>query len=408
MAAQALRSPQPRLVEKGDVRHGLTPATDFIPIGAFSRLLSGAAYHRAPGFPLGVTTVTEHRGNYQCPKPTTLTRAARATGPAAAAAAAGAGDGGNIRSAAVTTEAVAEWTVADMAEAEPYPLPEVRTRTCARTPKAWRASSPVPPLGARQVDAGGAPAGRVLPTAGEETLAAGYAYPGLSPGSRYLSRTPTIRLSPSARCSSARTALITWPRPPRSGITRYSPLATSCTRATASPLAGRVTSSSLPRTRTARTARGVAGLLAGDTDDLVQQREPGGPTEDIGGAVLRPLNSRKISDVVGWLGFPGTGRARSTGSSSAIPPRRRSMAKGSTPSPPRTLTTAACPASLRLRLAATSPVAAAVGRGSRKFQRQLGQWCQQLPDHQPTAGDELAVLRRPRQVHQDLLVGGTP
>ena len=38
---------------------------------------------------------------------------------------AGVGDGGNIRSAAVATEAFAEWTVEDMAQAEPYPLPEV-------------------------------------------------------------------------------------------------------------------------------------------------------------------------------------------------------------------------------------------------------------------------------------------
>ena len=88
--------------------------------------------------------------------------AAGGTGDRAAAAARRAGDGGNIRSPRRwPLRHCAEWTVEDMAQAEPYPLPEVSEEDLRAFAEGVGGPGAPEPAdeGAGQADAGGLPAG---------------------------------------------------------------------------------------------------------------------------------------------------------------------------------------------------------------------------------------------------------
>ena len=225
---------------------------------------------------------------------------------AAAAAAAGAGDGGNIRSAAVSTEAVAEWTVADMAEAEPYPLPEVSDEDLRAFAEgvAGQIAGPAD-AGAGKADAGGLPAGGAAQaTADEETLAAGYGYPApftrfevpfpytdypfVTVGKVFFTQNGSNYVASAA--SIGNYAILTAGHVVHAGNGQPSGWSTNLTFVPAY------------KDNAAPLGQWKASWLATRTT-WYNNGNPGGLTEDMGGAVLQTLNGRKISDVVGWLGF---------------------------------------------------------------------------------------------------------
>lgn len=221
-------------------------------------------------------------------------------GPTAAPAAA---EGGNIQSPLLAPAAAAEaWTVSAMLEAQPYPLPEVSEEDL----RAYAEGVAGPAAGgAGQVDAGGAPAGAgAAPTAGEETLAAGYSYPApftrfevpwpytdypfVTVGKVFFSQNGTNYVASAA--SIGNYAILTAGHVVHAGDGKPTGWSSNLVF--------------VPAYKDGSAPLGTwrASWLATRTT-WYNNGNPGGLTEDMGGAVLQPLNSRKISDVAGWLGF---------------------------------------------------------------------------------------------------------
>lgn len=219
------------------------------------------------------------------------------------------GDNGNIRSAATVAEmALAEWTVEAMLDAEPYPLPEV-SEDALRT----YAESMIDQLGGTEAsegggtDSGGAPAadGTVGEALGDaEALAAGYSYP--APFTRFevpcpYTQYPLVTIGKvfftqnghnyvASAASIGNYAILTAGHVVHAGDGKASGWSRNLVFVPAYKDGGR------PR------GTWAASWLATRTN-WYKHGNPGGLWEDIGGAVLHPLGGRKISQVIGWLGF---------------------------------------------------------------------------------------------------------
>jgi hypothetical protein len=226
-------------------------------------------------------------------------------GGAVTADAAPAADGGNIRSPLqAVTAAAAPWTVAEMQGAQPYPMPEVSeddlrdhaSRLAARLGSAGEG-------GEGGADPGGPPSSTGPTAAGAETLA-GYGYP--APFTRFEVPWPytdypqvTIgkcffRQNGGSYVASA------------ASIGNYAVLTAGHVVHAGD---GQPTGWSSNFVFVPAYKDGNAPLGQWQAAYLITRTvwynngNPGGLTEDIGGAVLRPLDGRKISEVVGWLGF---------------------------------------------------------------------------------------------------------
>ena len=229
-------------------------------------------------------------------------------GTADADAIAAAGDGGNIKSP-VTREAqaaLAAWTVEAMAEAEPYPMPEVSEAQLREQAEAVLDRA----AGAGGIDAGGAPSGGTGTAAGDfQTLAGGYGYP--APFTRFevpwpytqypqvtigkvffnqLDSQGQVRSYVASAASIGNSAILTAGHVVHSGNGKPDGWSTNLVFVPAYKDNVRPLGTWAASYLIARTA-------------WYNNGNPNGLTEDIGGAVLRPLNGRKISQVVGFLGF---------------------------------------------------------------------------------------------------------
>lgn len=217
------------------------------------------------------------------------------------------GDGGNIRSPATTAAMAAEWTVEAMLDAEPYPLPEVSEDDLRRHAESvLEQLGGSGPQGAGGTDAGGGPStGAAGPTADEfETLAGGYGYPG--PFTRFevpfpYTQYPFVTIGKvfftqngknyvASAASIGNHAILTAGHVVHAGNGRADGWSTNLVFVPAY------------KDNVRPLGTWAASWLATRTN-WFNNGNPGGLWEDIGGAVLHPLNNRKISEAVGWLGF---------------------------------------------------------------------------------------------------------
>jgi hypothetical protein len=216
-------------------------------------------------------------------------------------------DSGNIRSPITTAATAAEWTVEAMLDAQPYPLPEVSEDDLRRhAESALEQLGSVGPSDGGGSDAGGTPLGSPAATLddGSVTLASGYGYPApftrfevpfsytdyplVTIGKVFFTQNGTNYVASAA--SIGNYAILTAGHVVHAGDGQPSGWSTNLVF--------------VPAYRDGVRPLGSwpASWLATRTN-WYSNGNPGGLWEDIGGAVLHPLNGRKISEVVGWLGF---------------------------------------------------------------------------------------------------------
>jgi hypothetical protein len=218
-----------------------------------------------------------------------------------------AADAGNIRSPATAAATAAAWTLEAMRDAEPYPLPEVSDEDLRRHAEAAldQLGATGPSAGGGS-DSGGAPAGgtATAPTDDFETLAGGYGYP--APFTRFevpfpYTQYPLVTIGKvfftqngsnyvASAASIGNYAILTAGHVVHAGDGKPSGWSTNLVF--------------VPAYKDGVRPLGTwpASWLATRVN-WYNNGNPGGLWEDVGGAVLHPLNGRKISEAVGWLGF---------------------------------------------------------------------------------------------------------
>ena len=226
------------------------------------------------------------------------------TGPDAGPTAAG--DHGNIRSpvASDAQAAVAAWTTEAMADAEPYPMPEVSDEQLRQHAEALLERMGA--AGPGTADPAGMPAGGAMaaPADDTQTLAGGYGYP--APFTRFevpwpYTQYPQVTIGKvffkqnggsyvASAASIGNYAILTAGHVVHAGDAKPTGWSNDLVFVPA-------------HKDNVRPLGTWAASYLMTRSVWYNNGNPGGLTEDIGGAVLRPLNGRRISEVVGWLGF---------------------------------------------------------------------------------------------------------